>query len=72
MVKLLPLLIVAGFLAGCAGSAKPPAEPATPEESGCYQAEWQAQSVPLVDKRAGPEALEKYETPQPSKGRGCP
>jgi len=72
MVKLLPLLIVAGFLAGCAGSAPPPAEAATPEESGCYQADWQAQSVPLVNKRSGPEALEKYETPQPSKGHGCP
>ncbi|KQB54024.1 hypothetical protein AQS70_08110 [Pseudomonas endophytica] len=72
MVKLLPLLIVAGFLAGCAGSAEPSAEPATPEESGCYQAEWQAQSVPLVNKRSGPEALEKYERPQPSKEHGCP
>ena len=72
MVKLLPLLMIAGFLAGCAGSSKPAPEAATPEESGCYQAEWQAQSVPLVNKRSGPEALEKYESPQPSKEHGCP
>ena len=72
MVKLLPLLMIAGFLAGCSGSSKPSVEAATPEESGCYQADWQAQSVPLVNKRSGPEALEKYETPHASKERGCP
>ena len=72
MVKALPLLMIAGFLAGCAGSPEPSPEAATPEESGCYQADWQAQSVPLVNKRSGPEALEKYETPQSSKERGCP
>ncbi len=72
MVKLLPLLMIAGFLAGCASSAPPTAEAATPEESGCYQADWQAQSVPLVNKRSGPDALEKYESPQASKERGCP
>ena len=72
MVKLLPLLMIAGFLAGCAGSSKPTPEAATPEESGCYQADWQAQSVPLVNKRSGPEALEKYESPRPSKEHGCP
>lgn len=67
MLKLLPLLMIAGFVAGCSGSPKP-----APEESGCYQADWQAQSVPLVNKRSGPEALEKYESPTPSKERGCP
>ena len=72
MVKLLPLLMIAGFLAGCASSGKPTPEAATPEESGCYQADWQAQSVPLVNKRSGPEALEKYESPKPSQERGCP
>ena len=72
MVKLLPLLMIAGFLAGCSGSAKPPVEADTAPESGCYQADWQAQSVPLVNKRSGPEALEKYESPQPSKEHGCP
>ena len=54
MVKALPLLMIAGFLAGCAGSPEPSPEAATPEESGCYQADWQAQSVPLVNKRSGP------------------
>ena len=72
MLKLLPLLMIAGFVAGCSGSPKPAPEAATPEESGCYQADWQAQSVPLVNKRSGPEALEKYESPAPSKERGCP
>ena len=72
MVKLLPLLMIAGLLAGCAGSSESAPEAATPEESGCYQADWQAQSVPLVNKRSGPQALEKYESPTPSKVRGCP
>ena len=72
MVKLLPLLMIAGFLAGCAGSNESTPEAAVPEEGGCYQADWQAQSVPLVNKRSGPEALEKYETPHASKERGCP
>ena len=61
-------------------AAAPPEAPETPPvppapdaaQKGCYQADWQAQSVPLVNKRSGPEALEKYETPQASKGRGCP
>ena len=72
MVKVLPLLILAGFLAGCAGSNEPTPEAATPQSSGCYQSDWQAQSVPLVNKRSGPQALEKYETPTPSKELGCP
>lgn len=72
MVKLLPLLMIAGLLAGCAGSSESVLEAATPEESGCYQADWQAQSLPLVNKRSGPQALEKYESPTPSKVRGCP
>ena len=72
MLKLLPLLMIAGFVAGCSGSPKPAPEAATPEESGCYQADWQAQSVPLVNKRSGPEALEKDASPTPSKERGCP
>ncbi len=72
LVKLLPLLMIAGFLAGCAGSSESVPEAATPEESGCYQADWQAQSVPLVNKRSGPEALEKYESPKASQERGCP
>jgi len=72
MVKLLPLLMIAGLLAGCAGSSEPAPEAATPEESGCYQADWQAQSLPLVNKRSGPQALEKYESPTPSNVRGCP
>ena len=72
MVKVLALLVMAGLLAGCAGSSESAADVAEPQEGGCYQADWQAQSVPLVNKRSGPEALEKYESPQPSKERGCP
>ena len=44
MVKVLPLLMIAGFLAGCAGSPEPSPEAATPEESGCYQADNPAQT----------------------------
>ena len=72
MVKLLPLLMIAGFLAGCAGSSKPAPEAATPEESGCYQADWQAETMPVISKRIGPDGLEKYDSPPKGKEQGCP
>ncbi|HXR00762.1 MAG TPA: hypothetical protein VN798_10260 [Pseudomonas sp.] len=64
MVKPLPLLIMAGLLVGCAG--KPQAQVASnasPDtlQVSCYQAGWQAETVPIVYKRGGPEVWEKYE-----------
>jgi hypothetical protein len=65
MVKPLPLLILAGLLVGCASA--PEADeveraPGTqPLQLSCYQAGWQAETVPIIYKRGGPAAWEKYE-----------
>jgi hypothetical protein len=64
MLKPLPLLLMAGLLAGCA--SEPQAEK-TPDgapgiaQLSCYQAGWQAETVPVVYKRGGPEFWEKYD-----------
>jgi hypothetical protein len=73
MVKTLALLIVAGMLAACGSNpkAKPDPAPSAPQ-NGCYQADWQAETNPVINKRSGPEGLDKYETQTPAKERGCP
>ena len=63
MLRPLPLLIIAGLLAGCA--SKPEAEEADREPAlvhlACYQANWQAETVPVIYKRGGEPALDRYE-----------
>ena len=63
MLKPLQLLLIAGLLAGCA--SEPEAEEAAREPAlahlGCYQANWQAETVPVIYKRGGSAVLEKYE-----------
>ncbi|WP_347902443.1 hypothetical protein [Pseudomonas purpurea] len=73
MVKTLPLLIVAALLAGCGSTPNAASAPetATPE-NGCYQADWQAETNPVLNKRSGPDGLDKYETRTPAKEHGCP
>nr|WP_180202337.1 hypothetical protein [Pseudomonas sp. SbOxS1]NYU01745.1 hypothetical protein [Pseudomonas sp. SbOxS1] len=70
MVKTLALLIVAGSLAACGSNPKATPEPAP--QGGCYQADWQAETNPVLNKRAGPDGLDKYETQTPAKEHGCP
>ncbi|MGZ7455867.1 hypothetical protein ACXPVS_03345 [Pseudomonas sp. Ma2-10] len=73
MVKTLALLIVAGALAACGSHPKAPKVPETPEQDkGCYQADWQAETNPVINKRSGPDGLDKYETQTPAKEHGCP
>ncbi|MDR9750726.1 hypothetical protein RG836_04660 [Pseudomonas sp. SZMC_28357] len=74
MVKKLPLLIVAGVLAACGSNPKAKPEPAPPAapDKGCYQADWQAETNPVLNKRSGPDGLDKYETQGPTKEHGCP
>ncbi|MEX3774321.1 hypothetical protein [Pseudomonas sp. MYb118] len=73
MVKLLALLIVAGSLAACGSNPKAAPEPAPQApEKGCYQADWQAETNPVLNKRSGPDGLDKYETQTPAKEHGCP
>jgi hypothetical protein len=73
MVKTLALLIIAGALAACGSNPKAPKVPETSEQDkGCYQAYWQAETNPVLNKRSGPEGLDKYETRTPAKEHGCP
>ncbi|WP_268798386.1 hypothetical protein [Pseudomonas huanghezhanensis] len=64
MVKPLALLLIAGVLGGCAGTPEAEeARSAAPAQLqvSCYQAGWQAETVPVVYKRGGPEFWEKYD-----------
>ncbi|WP_336335778.1 hypothetical protein [Pseudomonas putida] len=72
MVKQLPVMILAGLLSACAGSPASDAEPEQPPKGGCYQSEWQAETVPVISKRVGPEGLEKYDEDHQRKAPGCP
>ncbi len=73
MVKTLATLITAGVLAGCGSTptAAPEADAGVPDK-GCYQADWQAETNPVINKRSGPDGLDKYETRTPAKEHGCP
>ncbi|MFS2070568.1 hypothetical protein ACEN9D_17530 [Pseudomonas sp. CT11-2] len=73
MVRTLMLLIAAGMLAACGSNPKATSEPAPSEsDKGCYQADWQAETNPVINKRSGPDGLDKYETQTPAKEHGCP
>ena len=73
MVKTLALLIVAGLLAACGSNPKATPEPApSAPRNGCNQADWQAETNPVLNKRSGPDGLDKYETQTPAKEHGCP
>ncbi|WP_025131129.1 hypothetical protein [Pseudomonas sp. PH1b] len=73
MVKTLSLLIAVALLAGCSSAPEAKPEDAAGEpEKGCYQADWQAETAPVINKRLGPEGLEKYETPSKAREQGCP
>ena len=74
MVKTFTLLLAATMLVACSSSPQAPApQPGTPTpEEGCYQADWQAETNPVLNKRSGPDGLDKYETQTPTKEHGCP
>ncbi|MBN2975273.1 hypothetical protein BFW88_25850 [Pseudomonas fluorescens] len=75
MIKTLALVIAAGLLAGCGStpSAAPaPAKPAQQQQNNCYQADWQAETMPVINKRIGNERLEKYDSAPNGQEQGCP
>lgn len=73
MLKACPLLLLLGVMAGCTSAPATSADDAVkPASGGCYQSQWQAESVPVVGKRMGAEALEKYDPEQQAKAPGCP
>ncbi|WP_407314712.1 hypothetical protein [Pseudomonas sp. nanlin1] len=61
------LAVAVAMLAGCASGPGPQA----PEERkgvappGCSQSEWQAETAPVINKRMGPDGLDKYEADCP-------
>jgi hypothetical protein len=71
----LALVISAGLLAGCGStpSAAPaPGKPVPASEKSCYQADWQAETMPVINKRIGNERLEKYDSAPNGQEQGCP
>ena len=75
MIKSLALVIAAGLLAGCGSTPSAPPAPEkadAPQNKSCYQADWQAETNPVINKRSGPDGLDKYETQTPAKEHGCP
>ena len=75
MIKSLVLVIAAGLLAGCGStpSATPQAgEPVPAQRKSCYQADWQAETMPVINKRIGNERLEKYDAAPNGQEQGCP
>jgi hypothetical protein len=73
MIKRLSLFTIAGLMVGCAGSPEADEAPLAPPvvHVSCYQAGWQAETVPILYKRGGPEALDKYESAPGGANSGC-
>ena len=75
MIKSLALVIAAGLLAGCGStpSAAPAPGKALPaQKKSCYQADWQAETMPVINQRMGNERLEKYDSAPNGQEQGCP
>ena len=75
MIKSLAMVIAAGLLAGCGStpSAAPAPGKALPaQKKSCYQADWQAETMPVINKRMGNERLEKYDSAPNGQEQGCP
>jgi hypothetical protein len=74
MGKPLSLFIIAGLMAGCASEPEADEVQAAPHvlQVSCYQADWQAETVPIIYSRGGPGALDKYEFMPPVVKAGCP
>ncbi|CAG8864146.1 hypothetical protein PS627_00884 [Pseudomonas fluorescens] len=72
MVKRLPVVIMTAFLGACSSTPAPQAQTSGAPKGGCYQSEWQAETVPVISKRLGPEGLEKYDDEHQRRAAGCP
>ncbi|NWA04722.1 hypothetical protein [Pseudomonas gingeri] len=74
MVRPFVLLILVAVLAGCAGkpAAGTASEVAPAAGKGCDQADWQAETAPVLNKRLGPDGLEKYDASSGTREQGCP
>ena len=71
-VKQWPVVRLAGLRSACAGRPASQEDAGRPPKGGCYQSEWQAETVPVISKRVGPDGLEKYDEEHQRKAPGCP
>ncbi|WP_339415309.1 MULTISPECIES: hypothetical protein [unclassified Pseudomonas] len=75
MIKSLALVIAAGLLVGCGSTpstAPEPGKPGAQPKKSCYQADWQAETMPVINKRIGNERLEQYDSAPNGQEQGCP
>ncbi|MDD1014110.1 hypothetical protein M5G17_10490 [Pseudomonas sp. TNT2022 ID1025] len=72
MVKQLPVIILAGLLGACSSNPEQAAQKPGAPKGGCYQSEWQAETAPVINKRLGPDGLEKYDDEHQRRAQGCP
>ena len=76
MIKSFALVIAAGLLAGCgstpSAASQAGKQPAAQQKKSCYQADWQAETMPVINKRIGNERLEKYDSAPNGQEQGCP
>lgn len=74
MYKATALLLFAGLLFGCSSTAsgpRPKVQEANSQKGGCYQADWQAQTAPVINKRSGPDELGQYDAEHGDQDAGC-
>ncbi|KJK09006.1 MULTISPECIES: hypothetical protein [Pseudomonas] len=72
MVKRLPVFILVMMLGACSSTPEPESDSPGAPKGGCYQSEWQAETVPVINKRLGPDGLEKYDDEHQRRAQGCP
>ena len=72
MVKRLPVFVLVGMLGACSSTPESAADKPGAPKGGCYQSEWQAETVPVINKRLGPDGLEKYDDEHQRRAPGCP
>lgn len=72
MLKRLPVMVAALLLGACASDKAPESETPPAAKGGCYQSQWQAETAPVINKRLGPDGLEKYDDDHQRKAPGCP
>ncbi|UFH49706.1 hypothetical protein [Pseudomonas sp. KNUC1026] len=75
MIRHVASMALAVMLAACSNpQAQAPGTPeqGVPAQGGCRQAGWQAETAPVISKRQGQEALERYDPEAQPAGSGCP
>lgn len=72
MIKRLSLMVMSVVLSACSSTPDSASDRPAAEKGGCYQSEWQAETAPVINKRLGPDGLEKYDDEHQRRAKGCP